>query len=175
MNKLKSIWASITGSVSSIIPLFFACCKSGACLGVCASPVASLFGISTATIASSPILNVMEPFLIALSAVSFTISYYSLYVLPKGNACKTDCDCEPGPNQIKKEKLSKRIFWIGLIASVIFFTYFEVQKYQAFSTDASDTKTECCPAKPTAKKDSLPSQSISDSSKACCAEGESCE
>jgi hypothetical protein len=117
----------------------------------------------------------MEPILIALSAVSFTISYYSLYVLPKGNACKTDCDCEPDPDQIKKEKLSKRIFWIGLIASLIFFTYFEVQKYEAHSANAAATKTACCPAKPEVKKDSLQSQPISDTSKACCPEGKTCE
>ena len=174
MNKLQSIWTSITGSVSSLLPLFFACCKSGACVGVCASPVASLFGISTATIASSPVLNAIEPILIALSAVSFTISYYSLYVIPKVNACKPDCDCEIGIDHIKKDKLSKRIFWIGLIASVLFFTYFEIQKYQTHSSDAQASKTECCPTKP-ARKDSLQTRIISDTSNACCAEGETCE
>ncbi|MBK7692015.1 MAG: hypothetical protein IPJ31_13215 [Bacteroidetes bacterium] len=176
MNKLKSIWTSLIGSVSSLFPLFFACCKSGACVGVCASPVASLFGISTATIASSPILNAIEPILIALSAVSFTISYYSLYVLPKLNACKTDCDCAPTSEQTKKEKVSKRIFWIGLVASIVFFTYFEIQKYQAHSAEATSIKTECCPSPAQSSiKESLQLQSTSDTSKACCAEGESCE
>jgi len=131
MNKLKSIWTSITGSISSIIPLFFACCKSGACVGVCASPITSLFGISTASFMASPIFGAIVPLLIAISAVSFTISYYDLYVLPRyKNNCSTDCNCED-PAASQREKISKWIFWIGLFASIFFFAYFEINKYQA--------------------------------------------
>lgn len=172
MNKLKSVWTSITGSLSSIIPLFFACCKSGACVGVCASPIASLFGISTASIASSPMLNAIEPILIALSAVSFTVSYYTIYVLPKFTDCKTDCNCEKTPGTLKKEKLSKAIFWIGLIASIFFFTYFEIQKYQANHAAAIQKETECCtPTSIDSSKNITPI----DTTKPCCAEGEACE
>lgn len=174
MNKLKSIWLSITGSVSSIIPLLFACCKSGACVGVCASPVASLFGISTAGLATSPLINVIEPILIALSAVSFTISYYSLYVIPRFNSCKTDCDCAPSPDKIKKEKISKGIFWIGLLASIFFFTYFEVQKYQANQNASLIEKTECC-APGAGLVDSVNLKAIADTSKPCCESGAKCE
>lgn len=173
MSKVKTIWTSITGSLSSVIPLLFACCKSGACVGVCASPVASLFGISSATIANSPVVNAIVPLLIAFSAVSFTVSYYSLYVLPKFNACKTDCDCAPDASQLKKEKISKGIFWVGLLASIFFFTYFEVQKYNA-NQIATTANTECCAA-PVDIKDSLPLQAVSDTSAPCCASGESCE
>lgn len=154
MNKFKSIWTSITGSISSVIPVLFACCKSGACVGVCASPITSLFGISTAGLVSSPWFGAVEPILITISAVSFTISYYNIYVLPKyTNSCETDCECNNTTDNKKQEKISKMIFWVGLIASLVFFTYFEVQKHQ----------------------NSIQKVSIESSEEACCAEGESCE
>ena len=154
MNKFKSIWASITGSVSSVIPLLFACCKSGACVGVCASPITSLFGISTAGMVSSPWFGFLEPVLIAVSAVSFTISYYNIYVLPKyTTSCDTSCDCAPSIDKQKQELYSKIIFWVGLIASLVFFIYFEVQKHQVATQKAATEIVE----------------------EACCAEGESCE
>lgn len=154
MKKLKSLWLTLTGSVSSVVPVLFACCKSGACVGVCASPVASLFGISTASIAGSPLMSALEPLLIAISAVSFTVSYYTLYVLPKLATCNTGADCACGPTAAEKRKVrfSKSIFWVGLIASILFLTYFEYQKYQsnvAAATNASscspDAAGDCCP------------------------------
>lgn len=154
MKKLKSLWLTLTGSVSSVVPVLFACCKSGACVGVCASPITSLFGISTASIAGSPVMSALEPLLIAISAVSFTVSYYTLYVLPKFATCNTGADCACGPTDPEKRKvrLSKSIFWVGLIASVFFLTYFEYQKYQsnvAAATSASscspDAAGDCCP------------------------------
>lgn len=154
MNKFKSIWASIMGSISSVIPLLFACCKSGACIGVCASPITSLFGISTAGMVSSPWFGFLEPVLIAVSAVSFTISYYNIYVLPKyTTSCDTSCDCAPSTDKQKQELYSKIIFWVGLIASLVFFTYFEVQKHQVATQKAAKEVME----------------------EVCCAEGESCE
>ena len=154
MNKFKSIWASIMGSISSVIPLLFACCKSGACIGVCASPITSLFGISTAGMATSPWFGFLEPVLIAVSAVSFTISYYNIYVLPKyTTSCDTSCDCAPSPDKQKQELYSKIIFWVGLIASLVFFTYFEVQKHQVATQKAATEEVK----------------------EACCAEGTSCE
>jgi hypothetical protein len=113
MNKFKSIWASIMGSISSVIPLLFACCKSGACIGVCTSPITSLFGISTAGMVTSPWFGFLEPVLIAVSAVSFTISYYNIYVLPKyTTSCDTSCDCAPSIDKQKQELYSKIIFWV---------------------------------------------------------------
>ncbi|MBK7763655.1 MAG: hypothetical protein IPI46_09820 [Bacteroidetes bacterium] len=165
MKSLQSIWTSITGSISSVIPLLFACCKSGACVGVCASPITSLFGISTASFAASPWFNAIEPILIALSAVSFTVSYYSLYVLPKLAACNGACDCSP--TESKNTKISKVIFWIGLLASLFFFTYFEVQKFKVNHAAAS------CSTLPT--KDSLNTHGIIDTSADCCGEGEECK
>lgn len=140
MNKLKSLWTSITGSLSSLIPVLFSCCKSGACVGVCATPITSLLGISTASLVSSPIMQAIEPILIAISAVSFTVSYYSLYVLPK-YSCNTtgSCDCAPSEADKKKITISKFVFWIGLMASILFLGYFEFQKYNANSV------AECSP------------------------------
>ncbi len=140
MKQKRTIWTTITGGLTSTAPVLLACCKSGACVGVCASPVASLFGVSSATIASSPIMNVIEPLLIAISAVSFTISYYSLYVIPKLNCNSGNaCECAPNDKEIRKTKRRKLIFWTGLIISITALTYFEYEKYHS----ASSTKTEC--------------------------------
>lgn len=140
MKAKRSIWTTITGGLTSTAPILLACCKSGACVGVCASPVASLFGVSSATIASSPVMSAIEPILIAISAVSFTISYYSLYVIPKLN-CNTgnSCDCAPTDKEKRKTKTRKAIFWIGLVISITALTYFEYSKYSA----ATSKQTEC--------------------------------
>jgi hypothetical protein len=148
MKAKRSIWTTITGGLTSTAPILLACCKSGACVGVCASPVASLFGVSSATIASSPVMNAIEPLLIAISAVSFTISYYSLYVIPKLN-CNTgnSCDCAPSDKEKRKTKTRKAIFWIGLVISITALTYFEYSKFNAASskqTECSTPKTESC-------------------------------
>ncbi|MDZ4665343.1 MAG: hypothetical protein SGJ15_10735 [Bacteroidota bacterium] len=145
MKAKRSIWTTLTGGLTSAAPILLSCCKSGACIGVCASPVASLFGISSATLASSPWIGVIEPVLIAISAVSFTVSYYSLYVLPKFN-CKTNggCDCAPTEKEIRRTKLNKFVFWFGLIASVGFLSYFEVQKYNAAKATTTECSTSSC-------------------------------
>jgi hypothetical protein len=145
MKAKRTIWTTITGGLTSSAPILLACCKSGACVGVCASPVASLFGVSSATIANSPVINALEPLLIAISAVSFTISYYSLYILPKFS-CNTgnSCECGPSDKEKRKVKVSKAIFWIGLVLSLSFLSYFEYSKYQA----ATSKQSECSTAEP---------------------------
>jgi zona occludens toxin (predicted ATPase) len=151
MKAKKSIWTTITGGLTSAAPILLSCCKSGACVGVCASPIASLFGISSATMASSPWMSVIEPVLIAISAVSFTVSYYSLYILPKFN-CNTDgsCDCAPTEKEKRRTKINKIVFWLGLILSIGFLSYFEYSKYQVAAssqecgTECSAPKEECC-------------------------------
>ena len=144
MESKKSIWTTLTGGLTSAAPILLSCCKSGACVGVCASPIASLFGVSSATIASSPLVNALEPLLIAISAVSFAISYYSLYVIPKMN-CKTDgaCDCAPSEKEIRKTKINKAVFWIGLVLSIGFVSYFEFSKYQASTNQPFCTQSAC--------------------------------
>jgi len=145
MKPKKSIWTSITGGLTSAAPILLSCCKSGACVGVCASPIASLFGVSSATISSSPLVSTLEPLLIAISAVSFTISYYSLYVIPKISSCNTgnSCDCGPTDKEKRKTKITKAVFWIGLILSVGFLSYFEYTKYQAATSQPECTQSEC--------------------------------
>lgn len=141
----KTIWTTITGGLTSAAPILLSCCKSGACVGVCASPIASLFGVSSATLASSPIMQVIEPILIAVSAVSFTVSYYSLYVLPKLVACGPgDCACEPSAKEKRRDKINKFVFWFGLILSIGFLSYFEYTKYQAANAP-TECGTECTP------------------------------
>lgn len=164
MKTKKTFWTTLTGGLTSAAPILLSCCKSGACIGVCASPVASLFGISSATLASSPIVSALEPILIAVSAVSFTISYYSLYVLPKFN-CSTDgsCECAPTEKEIRRTKLNKFVFWFGLIASLGFLSYFEVQKYNAASANSTECSTSSC----------APGECEEETSEECCAGGDS--
>ena len=141
MKVKKSFWASITGGLTSATPVLLSCCKSGACVGVCASPIASLFGVSSATLVSSPIMGILEPLLIALSAISFTISYYSLYVLPKLNCvAEGSCECKPDSKALRKVKINKIVFWLGLILSIGFLSYFEYSKYNSMQA------TACSPA-----------------------------
>lgn len=171
MTGKKSIASSVTGSITSIAPILFSACKSGACVGVCVSPVASIFGISSATIASSPIVAAIEPVLIALSAVSFTISYYSLYVLPKFS-CGTsgDCACGPSAKEIRKVKISKAVFWIGLLLSLSFLSYFEYSKYSnSSSSNLAQTEcsgSECAPGECSSETEET--MAACDSSSACC-------
>lgn len=148
MKEKRTIWTTITGGLASIVPILFSVCKGGACVGVCVSPVASLFGVSSATIAASPIVNAIEPLLIAISAVSFTVSYYSLYVLPKYNTCSTGdaCACGPSDSEKRKVNITKAVFWIGLVLSIGFLSYFEYQKYQGASSEQSSCTTECAPS-----------------------------
>lgn len=153
MSNKKSLWTSITGGLTSAAPILLSCCKSGACVGVCASPIASLFGVSSATIASSPLVSALEPLLIAISAVSFTISYYTLYVLPKFNCNTGDaCACAPTEKEMRRTKLNKFVFWFGLLLSIGFLSYFEVTKYNAATMAAEHASEhaieaeECCAA-----------------------------
>jgi hypothetical protein len=87
----------------------------------------------------------LEPLLIAISAVSFTISYYSLYVIPKLNNCSSgnSCECGPTDKEKRKTKITKAVFWIGLILSVGFLSYFEYTKYQVSMSQSDCTHTEC--------------------------------
>ena len=171
MKTKKTTLTSITGGLTSAAPILFACCKSGACLGVCASPIASLFGVSSATLASSPWIGVAEPILIAVSAVSFTISYYSLYLIPKINACgPDDCACEPTASEKRKNKIAKFVFWFGLFLSLGFLTYFEYSKYQsANNTDEEECNTRCTPGNCDEEAQETHATTC-DSSSSCCSE-----
>ncbi len=172
MKAKQSIWTSITGGLTSAAPVLLSCCKSGACIGVCASPVASLFGVSSATLASSPWVIALEPLLIALSAVSFTISYYALYVLPK-QACNTGntCDCAPTDKEKRRNKINKAVFWLGLLLSIGFLGYFEYNKFQANAGGECST-TECAPGSCDSAEEESCTKSCDSTSAACCEEND---
>jgi hypothetical protein len=179
MKPKKSIWTSITGGLSSAAPVLLSCCKSGACVGVCASPIASLFGVSIATIANSPLVNALEPLLIAISAVSFTVSYYSLYVLPRLNCGGADgCACEPGAKDKHRIQINKAVFWFGLILSICLLTYFEYSKYRQAGMAAAECSPEgcaapseklCCPDHSDTLSQTGMDTSACDTASACCA------
>lgn len=164
MNKIKSIWATLTGSISATIPLFFAVCKSGACTAVCVSPITSIFGISSASLTASPLMKSLFPLLLVISAVAFTISYYKLYVLPKfasTSNCATDCGCETSKKPLHKT-FPFWSFWIGLIASIVFFTYFELQNYNSEIQKVTETT----------KQNVSATEKVAEP---CCSTGETCE
>lgn len=178
MKEKRTIWTTLSGSLTSIAPVLFSVCKSGACVGVCVSPVASIFGISSATVAASPIVSAIEPLLIAISAVSFTISYYSLYVLPKFN-CNTagSCGCEPNAKEVRKIKFTKAIFWIGLILSIGFFSYFEYNKYQSATKENTECSTTECKPGECSSETEMNTIAIVDSTSSCdstSCDGKSC-
>lgn len=176
MKEKRSIWTSLTGGVTSATPILLSCCKSGACIGVCASPVASLFGISSASLASSPLVSALEPILIAVSAVSFTISYYSLYVLPKASCTTDDCGCEPGAKEKRRNKINKIVFWAGLVLSIGFLSYFEYSKYRQTNATAAECSQSacaapveaCCPAGDTTACAEANGSPACESTSACC-------
>ncbi|SEP55509.1 hypothetical protein [Flavobacterium urocaniciphilum] len=146
LHKIKSIWTTLTGSITATIPLFFAVCKSGACTAICVSPIASLFGVSTASLTASPLMKSLFPLLLVISTIAFTISYYKLYVLPKFeniNSCNTDCGCD-SPKKPLHKTFPFWSFWIGLIASIFMFTYFEIQNYNSNIQTSNTTSTEKC-------------------------------
>jgi hypothetical protein len=91
---------------------------------------------------ASPIFGALVPVLLTLSAVSFTMSYYNLYVIPKMQACTAgDCDCV-SPQVKKQERISKGIFWGGLAASIFFFSYFQWQQYKSDRMSAALHKAD---------------------------------
>ena len=151
INRIKSIWSTLTGSISAVIPLFFSVCKTGACATVCVSPIASLFGVSSAGLATSPLMKSLFPLLMVISAVAFTVSYYKLYVLPKfesASSCETDFGCDT-PKKPLHKTFPFWSFWVGLVASVALFTYFEVQNYNSNTENQNvpvieKAATSCC-------------------------------
>jgi hypothetical protein len=151
--------------------MFFTVCKSGACTVACASPIASVLGISSASLTASPLLQSLVPLLLAISAVSFTVSYYKLYILPKyAKSCDADCACEPAKNSFQ-QKISIGTFWVGLVASTIFFTYFEYQNFEANSTSKVTKKVEQI----LSSTNQTIATDTTDTEKPCCSDGQKCE
>lgn len=148
--------------------MFFTVCKSGVCTVACVSPIASVLGVSSASLMASPITQSLYPLLLVICAVSFTVSYYKIYVLPKyaTTNCETDCACEPTKNSYQ-QKFAVWTFWIGFLASIFFFSYFEYQNYK--SNVASKE------LKKSSQNFKTPVTDSAESEEPCCGEGESCE
>lgn len=164
INKIKSIWTTLTGSISAVIPVLFTVCKSGACATACVSPIASIFGVSSASLSASPLMKSLFPLLLVISAVAFTISYYKLYVLPKfesAASCETDCGCDT-PKKPLHKTFPFWSFWVGLVASIAFFTYFEVQNYNSETQKNTASMEKNVPA-------------IEKEAASCCTDNTKCE
>lgn len=121
---------SFLGGAASVFSVLASCCGIGclsACAPVCAAPLASLLGFSSAAFLSSPVWKNLQPVLIAISAVSFTVAYCSLYKpgTKNGDCLGTACGCtdQAQARQGKRLRLAKAVFWISLIVSVGLFAY----------------------------------------------------
>ncbi|MEM8897818.1 MAG: hypothetical protein AAGC85_06925 [Bacteroidota bacterium] len=119
MSQKSSLKTTAVGLGSSLLSLA-GICGGGVCAAACGliwfAPIGSLLGISTAGVTAW--MDGLLPFFIAISAVAFTASYYSLYKQPAENCCEED------PSTVLLPLVwSKRLFWIGLILTVGMYGY----------------------------------------------------
>ncbi len=131
---------AIVGS-SSLLSSFSTLCGLGgaglcgvACLPLVAVPFSSVFGISTAYLATWS--QTLLPFTAALSAVAFTLAYINLYRKPV--ATDTCCDTERPVRQGFSLNPSKLVFWAGLLLTVGFYV-------QAIQNPSSSPEASCLP------------------------------
>ena len=118
----KSFKSTFLGLGSSTLSMALVCGK-GACLAFCGAiylaPLAGFLGISTAGLTGW--LDELLPLFVAISAVAFTVSYYSLYKQP------VESCCEENPGATKASLLplvwNKRLFWIGLMLTIGMYGY----------------------------------------------------
>ncbi len=145
MTEKKSTKATILGVGTSLASLLGVCGTT--CGVVCAAPIASIFGISTAGL--SAFTSTFLPVLTAISAVAFTIAYFSLYKKNE-STCRPE-DCTESKKQ--KTRWAKPMFWIGLLLTLGFYTNAVINSSkrnisceQSTSCEAEDTKKSCNPS-----------------------------
>ena len=120
MTEKKSTKSTLLGLSTSTASLIGVSCGSGACAAacgaVCAAPIASVLGISTAGF--STFTNDFLPVFTAISAIAFTMAYYSIYKKKNNDEC---CPKEDTRMQKPKNRWTKPIFWIGLLLTLGFY------------------------------------------------------
>ncbi|MEM7512814.1 MAG: hypothetical protein AAF388_17925 [Bacteroidota bacterium] len=122
MSQKSSFKSTFLGLGSSTLSMALVCGK-GACLAFCGAiylaPLAGFLGISTAGLTGW--MDELLPLFVAISAVAFTVSYYSLYKQPAENCC------EENPSSAKASLFplvwNKRLFWIGLMLTIGMYGY----------------------------------------------------
>jgi len=128
MTEKKSTKATLVGVGASSLSLLGVCCGSGVCVvtcGVaCATPIASILGISTAGL--SAFNSNFLPVLTAISAVAFTIAYFSLYKKKEENCCDDD---NVATVSSKRNRWIKPVFWVGLLLTIGFYTKVIAENY----------------------------------------------
>ena len=117
MTKKRSLKTFFTVGGGSSLSTLSAVCGAGcagacgvACLPLCAVPVTSVFGISSALLTSW--MNHLLPVLTALSAVAFTMAYFNLYKKQESDCCSTE---QTSKTKAFAPNYSKIFFWVGLI------------------------------------------------------------
>lgn len=126
MKKYKEIVVTLFGGLATFFT-FLAGCPGLACAGcgaACFTPILSIFGLSLSGLLVSGIWEVLQPLLIALSAVLYTVAYFSIY---KKQSVSELCFAQTCNSQLTKSKQSgkavKLFFWISLGISIILFSY----------------------------------------------------
>ncbi|MEO1652591.1 MAG: hypothetical protein AAFU64_03510, partial [Bacteroidota bacterium] len=84
MIERKSVGAALTGAGSSLLSLL-GMCAGGLCGVVCVAPFASLLGFSSASV--SMWMEHLLPVFTAISAVAFTVAFYSIFRRKEAAAC----------------------------------------------------------------------------------------
>lgn len=77
------------------------------CGALCVAPAASLMGFSFASISVSSTWQKLQPFLMAISAVSFTIAYFSLYRSGTGPGYSASNQSCCGPDLLEDNRNGK--------------------------------------------------------------------
>jgi len=127
MNKIKSFWVSFSAGIASFVALF-AACPGAACFGcgaACYIPILSALGLSSAGFMTPEYFSYFQPLFIAISAVLFTIAYYSLYKKGKKEiVCESESihDCRLKKPE-KKNTFIKVFFWLSVIVCIGIFAY----------------------------------------------------
>jgi len=140
MTAKNSIKATLSGVGASLLSFAGICCGGGACAAACgtacAAPVASILGFSTAGF-STWAANLL-PLFTALSAIAFTVAYYSLYKTPKAACCEPAAGASP-QNTNSINRFSKPAFWIGLLLTLGFYG-------NAIAQNLPASEEACCEA-----------------------------
>jgi len=131
MKRTKQILTTISGSFAALIPLLGTCpgVACAGCGGACIAPVVSILGISVTGFFATQLWDVLQPFFIALSAILLTIAYFNIYRKPKEiDHCNSQSCTLKNKDQKKNTAFVKFLFWICVVLSIIFFSYFIYKK-----------------------------------------------
>lgn len=128
MRKWKILWMTFIGSMSSIVTFIVSVVGigcAGTCGAACIAPIASLLGVSSLGFFASSIWKDLQPVLIAVTAVAFTINYFIIFKKPTAEQECAGCFCSEKEISGKRKKLKfiKVFYWVSVIISSLLIFY----------------------------------------------------